>query len=319
MNPEVPMKRTLSVTLMVFLLVISCGGSEEQTSTSLVPVDYMDLPCSLDSLAPLERAKVSLALGEFEPLALLLSVNEPVSGVRVQLSGLPEGVSAKLYRVTEHKRNIRSGEAVMPYFLEETESLELPAGSRQALYLVFEAAPDATPGETELKVSLAGAELSVDLEVYPFQLREDPDYFFGAFCGGRDVDITPQHMADLKARGFDALQFFWGSVSVALSNDKGRLVVDFSRTDRWMEDFKAAGLRGPVVWSMGNDYRSHMENMLATTVRPSESQAPGTRRQDHRFRRYCQPAAQRAGERADDRDPRARPRESLARDSVHHL
>lgn len=257
------MTRMLCVLAASFLAALSCGGPGGSSGLSILPVDYMDLPCDLDSLMPLDQASVRLSIGEYEPLALLLSARDAVEGARVRFSSLPDGVKATLYRVTEHRRRVRGGETVTPYFLEEAESVEMAAGARQVHYIVFKADPGTAPGKTDLQLNVAGTRIKVALEVYPFSLRDDPDYFFGAFCGARDVDIAPAHLADLKARGFDALQFFWGSVAVRLSNENGKLAVDFSRVDRWMEDFKAAGMRGPVVWSMGNDYRSHMENVLA--------------------------------------------------------
>jgi hypothetical protein len=89
--------------------------------------------------------------------------------------------------------------------------------------------------------------------------------FYGAFCGANDARITPKHMRDLHERGFDALQFFWGSVSIPVSNDNGRMKIDFSAMDGWMEEVRKSGMRGPIVWSLGNDSSSHMENMLSKT------------------------------------------------------
>ncbi|MCX6625312.1 MAG: hypothetical protein NTY38_30480, partial [Acidobacteria bacterium] len=61
----------------------------------------------------------------------------------------------------------------------------------------------------------------------------------------------------------DALQFFWGAVSVGLSNQDGKLGIDFATVDKWIAELQAAGMRGPLVWSMGNDSKSFLENRLS--------------------------------------------------------
>jgi hypothetical protein len=173
-------------------------------------------------------------------------------------------LAVETYQLTPHRRRVRGGkEVTTPYFLEQRNSVSVAAGEKALYYLTFSAGKETSPGTYQPKIIVGEDHLGLQLLVRPFRLRKDPDYFFGAFCGGKDVSITQEHLSDLAARGFDALQFFWGSVSVDLANRDGSLEIDFSRVDGWMEDFKTAGLRGPVVWSMGNDSNSHMENRLA--------------------------------------------------------
>jgi len=249
----------LSAVLMAFGTGIVYGGG-----TVLQPVDYMDLPCPLESLRPVSAAQVSVSLGEYEPLAVLVSAEGGVKSSGFEVTGLPSGVSLRTYRITEHRlRQQIDRETTLPYFMEEAAGVELPAGAQAVYYLVFKTDPGARPGRYDLVLKLDGATLAVPLEVYPFRLRANEKFFYGAFCGARDVAITPQHLSDLHERGFDALQFFWGSVAVGLANKDDRLVVDFTVVDRWMDDFKAAGMKGPVVWSLGNDSKSHMESRLA--------------------------------------------------------
>ena len=247
------------------LLAAFCAASAFGAATVLQPVDYMDLPCPLDSLTPLTSARISASLGEHEPLAVIVAAGDQAITSGFAVTGLPGGVSFKTYRITEHRLRRRNDQGVtLPYFMEEATGVELPAGGRAVYYLVFKTEPGALPGRYDLSIKLGGASLAVPLEVYPFRLRADEKFFYGAFCGARDVAITPKHLADLHERGFDALQFFWGSVSVGLANKDDRLAVDFSVVDRWMDDFSAAGLRGPVVWSLGNDSKSHLETRLAS-------------------------------------------------------
>jgi Glycoside hydrolase 123, catalytic domain len=249
----------LGLTAMVFLF--SCAGGND---LKLTAVDILDLPCPMDSLLNRKLASVSLAAGEDESAGLLLSSADKAAGGKIVVGNLPQNVRVESYLVTPHsRRQRRGGQITLPYFLERSDSAGVERGGKTLVYLTFTADEFAKAGNYDLRVNIGGAQCKLKLTVRPFRLREPSDFLFGAFCGAADVDITPQHLMDLKRRGFDALQFFWGSVSVGLANDDGKLAVDFSTVDRWMEDFKDSGMKGPVVWSMGNDSKSHMENELA--------------------------------------------------------
>ncbi len=253
--------------VLLSLAAISAGsGFADGPKPTLRAVDYLDLPTFVDSLKPLDPAGVSLAVGESEPLAVLIDAGSALNGARVRIDGLPKGVSVKLYRITDHARILRMQDkrlVTQPYFMEEVPSVDLAAGTKSVYYLLFKTGEETRPGRYDLRVGLAGSSLRVRLEVYPFRLRGADPFFFGAFCAGKDTNITPQHLADLHEHGYDALQFFWGAVSVGLSNQNGKLGMDFSTVDRWIGEVKAAGMRGPLVWSMGNDSKSFLENRLS--------------------------------------------------------
>lgn len=247
------------LTAVVFLY--SCTGNND---LKLTAVDILDLPCPIDSLLNYKVASVGLSVGEDESVGFLLSSADNEATGKIVIDNLPQGVRVESYLVTQHTRRQRRGEQITtPYFLERSDSAVVERGGKTLVYLTFTAGELAKAGNYDLRVDIGGAQCKLELTVRPFRLREVSDFIFGAFCGAGDVDITPQHMRDLKRRGFDALQFFWGSVSVSLTNDDGKLAVDFSTVDHWMEDFKDSGMKGPVVWSMGNDSKSHMENELA--------------------------------------------------------
>jgi len=248
----------------VFFALLCCAPKGPGFKVSITAVDALDLPRPADSLDVLQEPGAAVAVGEYESIAFRLVSDGRLESVPLVLKGLPDGVSVETYRVTPHRRKLRRNrEITSPYFLEKETSVTADSGGSEVYYLTFKPGEQAAAGKYRLRLEVAGAGAEFDLTVRPFKLIDDTGFFFGAFCGARDISITPAHLRDLSEHGFDALQFFWGSVSVGLENDNGKLKIDFSKVDQWMEDFKAAGMKGPVVWSMGNDSRSHMENRLA--------------------------------------------------------
>ncbi|MBI4891760.1 MAG: hypothetical protein HY821_14135 [Acidobacteria bacterium] len=269
-----------SVLLILASRVVAFGFADGP-GPALRAVDYLDLPSSIAALKVIHPASIAMAVGEFEPLAILITAGGALDGAKLEIANLPKGISVQLYRITEHSRVLVRGDkrlASQPYFLEQSPSVSLRAGEESVYYVVFRT-DEATPaGAYDLRLGLDGAILPIHLEVYPFRLRRADPFFFGAFCSGKDTNITPRHLADLHDHGFDALQFFWGAVSVGLSNQNGKLVIDFSTVDQWIREFQAAGLRGPLVWSMGNDSKSFLENRLSQLFSlPKEAPPPNNK------------------------------------------
>jgi len=257
-----PDLRCVLVVLSAWALVPLCAASAP--SVSLRVVDRLDLPCEVSALSAVQDPELAMAAGEQESLAVLVSAAGPLRNARFRIRGLPPGVSCDVKAARAYRRKLRGNQEVtQPYLLEPAGAVSLEAGERAVYWLTFQADQAARPGRRRITLRLGGASVQVAIQVHPFRLRRDPSVFYGAFCGARDAAITPQHMKDLHQRGFDALQFFWGSVGMPVKNDSGRMVVDFTRVDQWMADFQGAGMRGPVVWSLGNDSSSHMENMLS--------------------------------------------------------
>jgi len=227
-------------------------------------VDALDLPCNLEALRSLERPEIAAAVGEAESIALLVTSAVALEAEPLRVRGLPAGVRVETRLATPHRRKLRgNAEVTQPYLLEEVSAVSFKQPGKSVYWLTFKPGPAVRPGRYNLTIRLRDATVRVAYRIRPFRLRRDPNVFFGAFCGARDTDITPAHMRDLHESGFDALQFFWGSVAVRVSNDAGVMKVDFSQADRWMQELQKAGMKGPVVWSLGNDASSHMENMLS--------------------------------------------------------
>ncbi len=249
--------RTLALLLIAFSWSVNAA-------VTLQLVDPLDLPCDIAALKPLPAPEIALAIGEYESVAVLASAAEAVTGQPLRMTGLPKGVEMETRLAAPYRRMLRGGkEVTQPYMLEPVSAVSLKQGEKAVYWLTFHAGPAAKPGRHAVTLSLGGGAARLSVVVRPYRLRRDPKLFYGAFCGANDKAITFRHMQDLHQRGFDALQFFWNSVSMPLQNDNGRLQIDFSFVDQWMADFRRAGMRGPVVWSLGNDSSSHMENVLS--------------------------------------------------------
>jgi hypothetical protein len=263
------------------ILLLTALLGQAYGAVKLELVDPLDLPCDVAALKPLIDLEIALAVGEYESVAILASATEPLAGAGLRVGGLPPGVELETRLAAPYRRMLRGGrEVTQPYMLEPVSAVSLQRGEQALFWLTFHAGPKAKPGSYRLAVSLGDGAARFSLAVRPYRLRRDPKLFYGAFCGADDKAITFRHMQDLHQRGFDALQFFWGSVTMPLENDGGRLKVDFSFVDQWMADFQRAGLRGPVVWSLGNDSSSHMENRLSQVFnipRPPSVERDGKR------------------------------------------
>ena len=250
--------------MRVFIPLLFVFSWASYGSVTLELADPVDLPCDTGQLKALSESEVALAAGEYESVAIVAASDVAVEGEALSVKGLPRGVEAELRLAAPFRRMMRGGKDVtQPYMMEPVTTVTLRQGEKSVFVLTFHAGPKTKPGRHGISVTLRDATARLSLVVRPFRLRRDPKVFYGAFCGSNDRTITFRHMQDLHERGFDALQFFWGSVSMPVANDNGSMKVDFSFVDQWMADFQRAGMKGPVVWSLGNDSSSHMENKLS--------------------------------------------------------
>jgi hypothetical protein len=115
---------------------------------------------------------------------------------------------------------------------------------------------------------------AVTLRVFPFDLVDpwEKGYVFGAFCAG--ADFNTMQYRQMKAHGIEGIQWFWGHYGLSFRrviNDNGTLRMDFSPLDKTIRNFKAAGLRGPIVLAFGNYYASQFERAICRAFnRPTQ-------------------------------------------------
>ena len=153
-----------------------------------------------------------------------------------------------------------------PVFLRPPAPHPVPAGESR-LYWVTVAVPGTTLAgvyEAAIRVSDGGGNavtLPLRVRVLPFRLTEEGVPRFGAFLSG--APFATGEFAFMKRYGMDALQWFWNSHAIRVLNDNGRVKLDFTAYDAFVAGMREAGMRGPLVLSLGNSWLAHYEIKLA--------------------------------------------------------
>jgi hypothetical protein len=153
-----------------------------------------------------------------------------------------------------------------PVFLRRPAAHSIPAGSSR-LYWVTAAIPDtAAAGTYRGALQLADndgnlQDLPLEIRVLPFRLTDRGLPRFGAFLS--NAPIAQDEWALMKRYGLDAAQWFWNAHPIRIRNNNGSVDMDFTQYDAAVTGMKRAGMRGPLVLSLGNSWLGHYEIALA--------------------------------------------------------
>jgi hypothetical protein len=153
-----------------------------------------------------------------------------------------------------------------PVFLQPPSAHDVPAQSSRLYWVTVSAPPAAKPGLHDGSINISdGAggryRLPVRLRVLPFRLTTEGLPRFGAFFSG--AKMARGEWGLLKRYGLDAAQWFWSANRIEIRNDHGKVTLDFTAFDAAVNAMKAAGMRGPLVLSLGNSWLGHYEIALA--------------------------------------------------------
>ena len=275
------MKRLL-LFQMIAVGALSCSVRDADdfelwTRSYLLPLEQAELKAE----ETLGVVAMRVTPGEYEPavFAVRPSAGQQVS-VTISLKGtgdspVPEGwISLKGVRGLE--------EDSRPNRLVELNSSETLSPDRTQFYWITLRPPlDALAGryEAELVVSSESGTRSLPLacEVLPFTLEDSP-VKGGAFMWL--IDLPPGWYQDMKEHGLDGIQFFtwewdiremetdrsqwaWEPAPIKISRVGNGIDLDFAEMDRIMAEINTAGMRGPVVVSLGNDHHLFYECRIA--------------------------------------------------------
>jgi hypothetical protein len=169
--------------------------------------------------------------------------------------------------------------------LVETSDPELlKPDMTQFFWITVRPPKDAPAGKYEAQI-LARSEsgsrsLTLACEVLPFSLQDSP-IKGGAFMWL--IDLPPGWYQDMKEHGLDAIQFFtwewdireaeidrskwsWEPAPIKIRRQGNGISLDFAEMDRIMAEISSAGMRGPVVVSLGNDHHLFYECRIASEM-----------------------------------------------------
>jgi hypothetical protein len=170
------------------------------------------------------------------------------------------------YLTAASRRTPGKGYVRYPMFLRAPSQHDIPAGSSRLYWVSVNVPATAAPGTYEAKLRLSdeggqNANIPIEVQVLPFRLTSQGLPRFGAFLSG--APFAKGEWALMKRYGMDALQWFWPAHPIRIFNDNGRVRLDFTAYDAFVKGMTDAGMRGPLVLSLGNSWIGHYEVKLA--------------------------------------------------------
>jgi hypothetical protein len=224
-----------------------------------------------------ERVKaLSLAAcpREYEAAVLAVRALQGLSGVKVSVSDLtgPKGtipaaaVEVRSMRIQPKLGQRRWGpyqETLMevPLFLEQRDSVDIPANRNQSFWLTVHVPDDAAAGDysgtVHVQAAGSGADVPLKLQVYGFRLAEATGVRFG-MCDKLRTSAAwlDETFADLRAHGMTGLILTGPESGLRLRSDAGKVVIDWDGTsalEMTMEAYAKAGFPEPITWIWHND------------------------------------------------------------------
>ncbi|MFH1068979.1 MAG: glycoside hydrolase domain-containing protein [Candidatus Glassbacteria bacterium] len=252
------MKKVIQLALILFSAAALRAEITVWTRSYLVPMN----PAETSPEKALTTAHLRVTPGEFEPAAFAVRA-DGAAQITVEMSGIaaPGWLPADWCELRQVKARTEAKPTIWLHEIEGPVSLE--AGRTEFFWITVRTPATAAAGTYRGVVYLQAVgqvrQVEIECEVLGFRLAESP-IIGGMFMA--DVNLPPGWYEDMKAHGIDAVQYFWG-YEARVVNAGGRLVMDLGRMDRFMKDLDAAGLAGPVIISLGNDYHLHYERRIA--------------------------------------------------------
>jgi hypothetical protein len=270
-----------SLLILLILFTASLAADLNNALYRVIPVDYMHkvrrLPLSADTLSSLD---MKACVGEYESGTFVVRAKNSISALNVTMTQFKnEGTGSVIPADSIQLRHIEyaftnaSHTSDIPLRLWPVKTLSLPSGENMQYWITLRSTGESDTGQFSGMAIIDGngtvCSLSISFYVYPFKLMEFEDFACGAFVGSTRP-INPATTRDMKAHNIDAVQFFWGYDTTwaeyyrsdtvrQIKNVNGHLQIEFHSMDSLLKFMKQAGMRGPVIPSIGNDSKAHME------------------------------------------------------------
>ena len=272
------MKKILLALLLLCWISSASAAIEVWVHPWLKPISRELTPPSILD----KTIKIRTTPGEYEPACFAVQ-SEKKATVSVTLA---DGASGLILPGAwcEVRRVEPMNESTQPKRLYEFSlPADLKPGQMQFFWITVRPPEDTPAGIYNGKVLIGseGATQSIDIsvEVLPFRLQNSP------ITGGVFMclaDLPPGWYRDMKEHGLDAIQFFtwewgirgretlgqsaeWELDAIRIERDEEKMVLDFSVMDGIMADLNEAGMKGPVIISLGNDHHLFYECRIAQT------------------------------------------------------
>ncbi len=149
---------------------------------------------------------------------------------------------------------------VQPVYVQQVDSVSIPADSTQQLWLTVSVPGETTAGRYKgsivLNTGAAKWSLPVELTIYPFALPDVPDVAFGMYARVHsDQALLEQNFQDMRRHGMTTVGVC-GNLGAQLERRGGHIDVQFGENDelvRAVRAYQKAGFPEPMVWLMGSD------------------------------------------------------------------
>ena len=248
------MYRLLAI-LLLFAASTARAGFETWVHPWLSPMEKSAMAPD-DAVRTLE---LTVTPGEYEPAVFAVRGDRGMKLAVKLLQGTLPASWCELHVVESLADSTRPNR-----LYEFSLPVEVSPGKTKYFWLTVRPPSGTAAGVYEALVRLSSGDLEQTLEVrcrvLPFELQSS-SVVSGVFMSG--TDIPQSYYLDMKEHGLEAIQFFWGGTGIEIKNVDGRIELDFSGTEKFMRRVTGAGLKGPVVFSLGNDHHLHYERKIA--------------------------------------------------------
>ncbi len=272
------MKKLLIVILLLSWACSANAKIEVWVHPWLKPISIEEAPPSM----PETSIKIRTTPGEYEP-ACFAVCSEKKATASVSLADCTSGPVLPGAWCEIHRVEPMADNTQPKRLYEFSLPVELKPDQTQFFWVTVRPPEDTPPGiyNGKIEISSESAMESIDfsVEVLPFRLQESPITGGVFMCL---VDLPPGWYRDMKKHGLDAIQFFtwewgirgretlgqsaeWELDAIKIKRHGERMMLDFTVMDEIMADLNQAGMKGPVIISLGNDHHLFYECRIAQT------------------------------------------------------
>jgi hypothetical protein len=221
------------------------------------------MPRREEVLGDAETLQLLAAPDQYEPIAFAALALRPMKRVSVKVPELV-GPNGAVIRPTAF--DVRRGRSVIqrvdyktleyhrvPKLLEKAREVPLVPQCPQLFWLTLHVPADAVPGEYAGRIAVHAEEqvvwLPVRLRVLPFQLAANKPWML--FFYNSNPAEAERYFRDMREHGMTSV--ILAQVNAPLRREGERVTTDFATSDAFVEAYRKAGFREPLVYNPFHD------------------------------------------------------------------